>query len=799
MPEQEKAISTAAKWALGYPMLPSEFKACIQRVEKETQSFSKIQWHVRKRRIVVKQEPVKGRTKLEEPINPSAFDPWNENTGVLAERTSQVTTCETCNGKKKVTCKECNGSASIACPGCNGSGSDISAKTGNIINCRKCKGSGRKKCKCRTGLTKCLTCDGKGKARRWLEVEESLHQRVHNGQQNMVAKVLGAYGRSGVFSKNRSRLALKSHLEWSGTDPNHIPPDIQAYLYDQPMNPITSTKEERLEKVDVQVFCLSFFRILYEVAQKQGQISVSTDRFQVVTDEGSEKPLELRRGILATVGVLSLLLGLVTVGAYNSQHHYYSNTINNTLLTWLAFLFPIIAIPPTALVLIPNFGRFKRLLQATVATTTLFALLIIILFFTGGPSVAKALAYHQEGKLSLAMREAKACLDLRWHVPEAKKAHDWILLASIKGKPKEIFANMNKKFFSQKFRIKAEDDAFALITKKLRGLHRQGDYRFSEAWLRRFPKRLRSSRTSKALLLDAYINLATLAAKRYHPDVAFARLAKVPHHHRSRKDFRHALAQAHLSKAHQCAVNCQEKCFIKNLKKAMDLGLKRKDVGVVFVLFKKGVPRRARSIYAQRKEESCISFTRTIKTLHSGVDFNPLLKELYLLQARRCVDHFDQGCLRRALKHAQKAQGLSLKDKNALAHYTTLQVLTSIRKRGQKLRSSFTLEDGAKASEDLQKARRFFFKQDVKKDSNYRRIAHFYRYCQKVKRSWRAFRMRGLYYTTSSVRCNDGSYSSCSCNKLRGCCSHHRGVRGCEYTRHKKLVPASPVHRLWRR
>lgn len=796
MSDQEKAVSSASKWALRHFMLPIEFKACIQGIEEETQFFSKVRWYIRKRQIVIKQEPFKGKAEREEPIAPDTFDPWAENNIGLREKTSQITTCETCNGEKKVTCPSCKGSTHIACPGCHGSGTDISPKTGNVINCRKCKGSGQKKCKCKTGLTKCLICDGKGKAKRWLEVEESILKRVDNSQPNLFANILGPYVSCDSFCEDTSGFALKPLFKWSGTDPHLIPSNIQAQLSDQPMRPIESAKEERVEKVDVQVFSLSFFHIHYQMAWKKGQVSVSTDRFQVVADDESLKPLKLSRGILATIGVISLISGFLTVGAYNAQHLYYGTTLNSTLLTWLAFLFPVVALPPTTLLLLPNFGRFKTYFKTTLGIATAFVLLVTFLFFTGGPSVARAFAYHREGKLVLAMQEAKACLDLRRDVTKAKKAHDLILLAQTTGKPKEIFASMSKRFFSQEYKIKAENQAFGLITKKLNKLHQRGSYDLTEPWLRRFPQRLRSHQRSKSLLLDANIKLAIQYAKRHRPNVAFARLTKVPNAHHSRNDFRYALSQTYLSYAHRCAIKCQQNCFFENIKKAKGIGFGQQDLNRIIEQIKAHLLKRLKGIYSQKNEESCISFTKLIAATY-GVKSSQILKGLYLLRARRCVDQFDLRCLKSALNHATATKKLLLRDLSALKRYAVSRVIASIRQRGRKLRPGFTLEDAAQACNDLQGAKAFLFRLNVKKGLWYRWVVDFDRYCQKVQQDWRAFRRRGLYYTTSSVRCNDGFYSSCSCNRLRGCCSHHGGVRRCEYTRHKKVVPASSIHKLW--
>ncbi|NOK38705.1 hypothetical protein D7W79_29865 [Corallococcus exercitus] len=208
-----KARAAAVRWAR-WRLGPLGFADLITRVDASMLRYGRLVTRYAVRTGTWAEEAYAGGTntarssRATPPVSLDTLNLWSASPEALAEQSSHVAACGSCQGSGQVTCPTCSGTLRAACSGCGGSGRRMSRarKSYRMVNCSECRGKGTKKCiRCTKGMVGCRTCRSSGALRRWLKVSTVERTQVRTWPE---AKALSAH--KGLLQDS------KRALQWPG-------------------------------------------------------------------------------------------------------------------------------------------------------------------------------------------------------------------------------------------------------------------------------------------------------------------------------------------------------------------------------------------------------------------------------------------------------------------------------------------------------------------------------------------------------------------------------------------------------
>lgn len=489
------AILAAARWARRFLISQRGFEAAVTESRSEPVELVRVRWRGRTRRVVVRQVLTESRVrKVQEPLDPGAFDPWTEVSESLAVRTRQIARCRSCGGEKRVRCLTCGGSAVVGCDVCGGSGSAWSQRSRRMIACRTCRGDGQRRCSCRDGRLSCGPCGGKGKVEEWLEVTEEAFDRVTFAGSDALAQALPGCAEPGRFDSEPHRPPVPLVFAWRGAAIEEAPAELRSVLR-RPSLVGTRPGEDRLQEVALQVFRSEITTVVYQLGGLAGSVQIQGWDGRIAENDSSRRPFEHRRrralqGAAAAVGA-----GIALAIWYGGRHAFFRSTPNYGFLWILALVLGICIVPLMFWLILPAGGRTWKGAVAALLPALLVALTQAGLAATGGPSLDHAREIAAKGRMEEALRESSACFDLGVQTESAGSFHDRLQLEKVRQArgPREAWQAALLPFLTAAGRERAQAHAVEVTFQASAALQEKGAFAESAVVLDTAPPELRQA------------------------------------------------------------------------------------------------------------------------------------------------------------------------------------------------------------------------------------------------------------------------------------------------------------------
>lgn len=395
------AISRAARSAMFNGALPSTFRALITGTEVVERGYRRVAHEVERRTIKLAHTPAHGsRARDVQPLpNPGAVDPWEPDPAGLPEESACISTCPTCDGRKKVSCPACDGQGRLRCNDCRGRGK-VQGQRGPK-NCPACRGRGDVKCHhCRNGLVTCTTCAGIGRVRAWLEVRRQTRCEVHAHPQEGMAKLHKELTSAADFDRNPEsyRIPLVHDTGWLERLPESVPPELQASL---------DARADRIMAQRSQMFRADVFRFAYGTRGSAGTIEVS-GRPPGVIPGSNWSPLRRRFLLSLLAGIGSFVLTFFLIELYQSRAPWFREHGQADVMAAFGMLAALGGALAMAGLWLPRAVRSGMHVKLPLGLALVSWLVTGSLWFVGGPSPAGAQAAIARDDLAAARQEVDA-------------------------------------------------------------------------------------------------------------------------------------------------------------------------------------------------------------------------------------------------------------------------------------------------------------------------------------------------------------------------------------------------------
>lgn len=486
------AVDACRTWVLRrFRRLGGLLPAAVITVDRRRVERVRVSYKVRSRTLRIETEPVPRKTAPTAAVpDPQSLDPWDADIRSQALATRAIATCPTCEGAGRHTCRVCGGSVDVACQDCSGGGSEVSERTGKLINCRACRGTGRRRCPCRDGLVACDTCLGKAVATVWLSVTESERSEVRSsGDSEFLA----------VTPPTSTHCNIETVESYSQAA-DALAPSTVDLIRSASLKFEPDSRNDRVENVAVVREASEVATVRYELAGLGGTLDIEAWSGRLLPNATSERPfLRLRRRLWAVfAGVLAAGLGFAWWFA--SRHWYYQESPAAGRLMLLA---PILAVTVLLPLLCFAQPRSKMALPRLVAWALpgLAVMGCQAWLAASGPSVERALQLVALGQPERALRETVASAELGIEVDRARKVHDQIQMSLLtaRSSPPGAWSLLGQAtFLTDAGRSEAERQAIERTATVALEFEERGDYRQSLAVLAAVPPSLRKNPAIRA-------------------------------------------------------------------------------------------------------------------------------------------------------------------------------------------------------------------------------------------------------------------------------------------------------------
>jgi hypothetical protein len=415
LPPNTTAISAAMAWAGLHGIPATVFRNAITAVTAEPVECVVVRWLGRARRIEERTAVSTTRTRsVEDPVSPSAYDPWNCDRPTLREETLRLVRCPECAGEKKVVCRTCGGRGSVHCDACGGSGRALGAR-GYSINCKRCRGQGETRCPCRDGLVTCPTCGGKGRCQHWLEV---------------TAEPISREAAVGDVRLRQTRSTAVSRVTQE-IEPSAVPESVGQLLASSPFNQHWSAGD-RIDRIQIEQHLGFIHTLSYRLAGRDGTLEVLEWASSV---EGAPRTDVVKRWSILRVaaGCVGLLLGVSLLLGHAIRGPFYSVSYQTAGLAALAIGLLFAGRRLFETLSVERLRRGKK--RGRLAESAVVLLAAAITLLSRQPDLAHAERLIRAGQREAAVRELKALATDRENGPVAVSRLDRLLLDELRESP----------------------------------------------------------------------------------------------------------------------------------------------------------------------------------------------------------------------------------------------------------------------------------------------------------------------------------------------------------------------------
>lgn len=478
------AVDIAAGWARRFLLPKGDFKSAVSTAAPAYSVHSAIaSFRGRSREIVVHTAPTTSRSRrLGTRLSPEHFDPWIQESQVLAAQTRQLATCGTCSGAKTVSCPQCRGTSFVTCQECNGAGVRYSSRSGRSVQCPGCRGRGQRRCPCRDGSVKCLTCEGRGKVEEWLEIVERPLSRLAHA---------AADSRAHSLNEAASQGRVRPFERWQGESVADAPEAIRSVLIQLERSLALRPKEDRVEVIELDMYQGWVTEVTYELCQAEAALEIQEWDRQVVEASAGRIPLlRWRQRALAATSFM-FLGGLAVAGWYSFRHPFFASKVWGVLLWLLAPFLGLTTFRPLLLCSLPR--RSVRRIALSMVPLAAVLSLTVALAAGGSPSLKHATRLAEAGRLKDALTEASACVAVGREPEGAAAFHDRLRLQRVIISPtaSAAWAETKEAFFSHHVRQEAEQAALNLTAQEMASRIEEGHYKVAKECLDLVPQGLR--------------------------------------------------------------------------------------------------------------------------------------------------------------------------------------------------------------------------------------------------------------------------------------------------------------------
>ena len=506
-PREEAFQQIAARWARSHWISEADFLGTIRATRIRPVHYARLRARGQSRQIVARFDEAPPRSRAVEPLRTEDFDPWQIDRETLDLETRQVVFCPSCSGAKKQTCTACRGSGQIQCPACRGSGRSYSFRSKKMVNCSSCRGQGERSCySCRKGSVTCTGCEGKGRLLRWFDVEEKPFEALLESDRNPLGDAVAAVS----FSSQTRQLPVAPRTSYQGPMAN-LPEEARDFLTRERAWYRLESPRDRIGEVEFQSFCAELATIEYSWNGHLSTLDIRAWDQQVVENASSALPLELRIWQIRAWALVASLAGLLIAGVYAVRHSYLASSAHFFGLLFLALLSGLSLLWPLSRRGLRREERFAPGLLWLPAILVAFAQ--VTTAATGLPSRERALYLESLGRSEPALREAKACVELKVDPGHCEAIFDRIQLdvtlqLTI---PEEAWRAVGRPFYTVEARQAAADHAAALTLAAVRSAQSEGREEEGERLLAMVPpEHIKNEPQLRQLLIDqAYAKLAS--------------------------------------------------------------------------------------------------------------------------------------------------------------------------------------------------------------------------------------------------------------------------------------------------
>jgi hypothetical protein len=480
----EAAAVVCRTWAIGrFGWLGRLLPRGVTEIERHPVERVLAWYNVRTRDVVVATSPLPRKTSPTGGVpDPAALDPWDTNAHAKAAATQVIAQCPTCVGTGRCICRECGGTVDVACAECGASGTEVSSRSGRLVNCRSCRGTGRRRCPCRDGLVVCEACSGKTVATVWLVVRE-------------VGRVEFRAAGTPEFSVSRPDAEISANvqrLESLTTAAGEGPPASLGPLESTPLEFKPDPRSERVTAASFVRDVSETVAVGYELAGHSGALTIEAWSGRLRADESSEVPFRAVRRRLWSASAILMILGFGLCGWFASRHWYYAQSPEALGLLLLAPALAACGSLPMFHASLPA----SRVGWTSLATRLLPCLAVLATqawLSAAAPSVERAERLAAAGQNGRALRESLAAAELGVDPTRAKALHDRIQRdVLIAGADADMWPRLaGSQFLTDAGRAGAEDVAVERTASTAQGFEARGDYQASLRVLAAVPPRLK--------------------------------------------------------------------------------------------------------------------------------------------------------------------------------------------------------------------------------------------------------------------------------------------------------------------
>jgi hypothetical protein len=268
-------------------------------------------------------------------------------------------------------------------------------------NCPSCRGRTTVQCKaCSKGRIECPTCAGVGRVRAWLEVESTINVEIKvHPPIGITALHRGLHAAEDLDrDPGTYRIPRVHDSGWVDRLSGSLPFELQATL-----DPVA----DRIIGQREQAFQSDVFHLTYATRRSFGVVDVSGDPPGILP--GSNWwPLRRRLLLAMFAGIVMFMAAALFHGAYVGRTAWFHEHGNSGPIAVLGLLAAIVTSVLVAHSWLPQPARRSIRIKVKTAVIGAAWLAMVILWFTGGPSIEGIQASLAQGDLPAARHEADA-------------------------------------------------------------------------------------------------------------------------------------------------------------------------------------------------------------------------------------------------------------------------------------------------------------------------------------------------------------------------------------------------------